>query len=647
MQADRQPMQSTHHMRCPLCHAPLDYRTGNGAIGITDRTDTHIFCAACGFSAPFVSRQHAQPSQQSQSAQYTAQTRRPTPVRQQSPVSVWVDSTISAYPQEKQPFPTMQGSDEPATPVPPRASAPRARAVKVRPRYPYTRIQPLEDDDLSRLPTMPPPTTWEYESHEYTAESSLSSLSLIVDTPTRPHIEGPDAANKQDAPTVQPIPYVPETPPHGMPRIEEMDTRPLARSTTLYEPPLRTQAIDEIATHPQQPGLVDSAKRNDAELPSAASLFLSSTGIAEMPAESLATPTRSLIPAPSAFATGIIASQYSQPTVAEPTEPTPWTAGAAAGSSYAQRLVARDNERRHLASFNVFDRLRWWLLHPGRFELLLWLSGTLLLVIVTCIFVLVTVFSLQSGASRSSITQTQASSGSYRTGDSSTTLVLSTATSTVQQGQPLRLYGQGFSANAHIALSYDTNLLFLDKHGQPVIARADGHGTFAVTLSSPPWGTGKHSITARDTLTGHFVTTTITIVVAASPTTTTPTPAVTVTQSTSAGGGTTPPGPVNQTPVSSSPTVGISPTATPKLPTPTPTSGITPTATIGTTPTVGTTTTPHTTGTVTSSPLGSQSVLTSGPAMAGGPWLWIMIAGYAAAMFLLGCAGLLRKSEGR
>ena len=638
-------MQSTHHMHCPLCHAPLDYRTGKGAIGITDRTDTHIFCAACGFSAPFVPRQHAQPFQQPQPSQPTGtgQTRRPTPVQQQSPVSVWVDSTIAAYPQEKPPLPVPQVPqvpDEPTNPVPPRASAPRARAVKVRPRYHYTRIQPLEDDDLSRLPTMPPPTTWEYESHEYTAESSLSSLSLIVDTPTRPRIEGPDA------PTVQPMPYVPETPPHGMPRIEEMDTRPIARSTTFDEPsPLQAQAIDEIATHPQQLSPANFARSDDERLPSAASLFLGLTGIPEIPAESLAAPTRSLIPASSVFATGISASHHNQPTVAEPA---PWTAGAAAGSSYAQRLVARDHERRHLASFNVFDRLRWWLLHPGRFELLLWLSGTLLLMTVTCIFVLMTVFSLQVGASHSSSAQTPASSGGQSAIGSSVALVLSTSTSVVPQGHPLRLYGQGFSANARIELSYDTNLLFLDQHGQPIMARADRYGAFTATLASPPWGTGKHSITARDTRTGHFVTTTITVVVAASPTVTAPTPAATVTQSTGATGGTTPPGPVNQTPVSSPPTVGISPTATPKPPTPTPTSGITPTATTGTTPTVGTTTTPNTNGTVTnSSSLGSQSVLTSGPAMAGGPWLWIMIAGYAAAMLLLGCAGLLRKNVGR
>ena len=135
----------------------------------------------------------------------------------------------------------------PTTPIPPRASAQRIRAVNVRPRYPYARTQVSEEDDPTDIPTQPPPATWEYDSEAYTAESSLSSLSLIVDTPTNPcGIPAPlDTLENRD------------TPPHGMPRIEDMDTRPPAirKSTidgivdsTISYPHDPQQAIEEAST---------------------------------------------------------------------------------------------------------------------------------------------------------------------------------------------------------------------------------------------------------------------------------------------------------------------------------------------------------------------------------------------------------------
>ncbi len=202
MQADVQYIQPTHHIYCPLCHAPLVCRTGDNPIGISDRTSSSdVFCSVCGYTGPVMSRQHS------------GQAQHRTPRS-----SVWIDPAVSTYLQGEQVKQIAQSSPalsqrvEPTTPIPPRASAQRIRAVNVRPRYPYARTQESEESDPADIPTLPPPATWEYDSEAYAAESSLSSLSLIVDTPTNPRC------------TPAPL----DTPPHGMPRIEEMDTRPPA-----------------------------------------------------------------------------------------------------------------------------------------------------------------------------------------------------------------------------------------------------------------------------------------------------------------------------------------------------------------------------------------------------------------------------------
>src|SRR5262249_14326099 len=49
--------------------------------------------------------------------------------------------------------------------------------------------------------------------------------------------------------------------------------------------------------------------------------------------------------------------------------------------------------RRRSRGRNPLDRVRWWLLYPGRIEFMLWLCGTVLLIGVTCMLLLVTAFS--------------------------------------------------------------------------------------------------------------------------------------------------------------------------------------------------------------------------------------------------------------
>jgi len=374
MQADVQSIQSTHHIYCPLCHAPLANRTSNDAIGITNQTSSsYVFCSSCGYTAPLMSRQHA------------------LPPRHQAPKSsVWIDPTVSTYLQGEQPVPgrAITSLAEPTTPIPPRASAQRLRAVRVRPRYSYARTPESDESDLTRIPTLPPPTTWQYESQDSTAESSLSSLSLIVDAPTHPQAEIPGTRN---------------TPHPGTLRIEDVNTHPavIARDPIESTSDVAQWAIEEHDTVPMQlsPVRVDSADMlngagnvGGSPLPSAASLFL---GDAIAPVSSNNLPSRALAPIVPTAMPVVMGPQNRQLASAEPAS---WTAGAAAGSRYAKLVAARTGNpgrQRHMLSFNIFDRVRWWLLHPGRFEFLLWLGGTLLLMTVTCIFLLMTVFSVQ------------------------------------------------------------------------------------------------------------------------------------------------------------------------------------------------------------------------------------------------------------
>ena len=671
----RADVQSTHNIYCPLCNAPLVYRTGDNAIGISDGTSSsHVFCSTCGYLGPARSRQHAQPSQPSQ------------PRRRKAGSSVWIDPAVSTYLQHEniaQPAPATDQQGGPATPIPPRASAHRMHAVQVRPRYSYNRVEVDENLDPAEIPTLPPPATWQYDSREYTAESSLSSLSLIVDMPTNPcGIPAP------------PAPSLADTPPHGMPRIEDMDTRPpvIARSTiegvvdstiripatpatpTTLTTPTTFSPIDMMVA-PGDEGVLKQAPADQPvqmspARPSAAALFLDAA-VTTPDAPTLAlTPVAPAVPAISAVS--IVPALQPVSAVAPfhgnelaSAEPASWTAGAAAGSRYARLVAARTARQKPVPSFNFLDRLRWWLLHPGRFEFLLWIGGTILLMTVTCIFLLMMVFGLQLNTigMNNRPTSSFQNSGSSSSGQPSfpgLSLMVMNA-STLVAGHPFSLRGQGFSANGYITLTCDDNQPFLDPHGNAVQAQADIHGTFMVTLNNPAWSIGQHSIVARDLKTGHETTTLVTVVSPTGPANATPTTSTASATATAIQQGNNTP-PVSQTPpVFPTATQGITPTPTPRPPTPTPTAGITPTPTVGITPTVtatpklgqtpsvGITVTPGvsvtpTTGNNDPAVLNTGYIAGSASTPTGvSSWFWLLIGGYILAMLLFGFAGLLHK----
>ncbi len=342
-----------------------------------------------------------------------------------------------------------------------------------------------------------------------------------------------------------------------------------------------------------------------------------------------------------------------------------WTSGKATSSSQARLISSRKRRKSsHLAvSLNPIDRLRWWLLRPGRIEFVLWLGGTILLVAVTCVLLFVTAFSFEwitPGIINPATTNTSAAStGSEQ---QSTTVATSKLVLTlidkgpILPGQSIDLRGQGFSPLGHIRFLFDGTLQLFDQNGQS-LTQANAHGVFVTTLvldNNLPWHSGPHFINAQDITSRRTAKLPITLSPApigkGTPNTPVPsyppnvTPPVQTPIPIVPGGQ---PTPVGQTPVPVTPT--------PHPVTPTPTVGTTPitTPTVGTTPTavpsVGTTPGVTTTvSTATGSGLGNALDNTGDAYLSKqlthlNPWVWLMIACYCLSMTLLGIAGVLHK----
>ncbi len=541
--------------------------------------------------------------------------------------SVWIDpivqrnisATSFSYEKQHGRFPPASIASSPTSPTPPaiprRASAHPASVVKVRPRYTRSIFVP-EDSDLTRIPTLPQPTMWQYETPEYQAESSLSSLSLVVaDMPTAPSVQqSEEEIDKRDT----------------LPDIQYSAGASLNTPLPFDDVPPGTITVAASA--------VQIARTADGD----------ECSLTTLEEDALAS----------------------------------WTTGPGAHSPLARRIVGRQRASKSPATSslwtsvcNPLDRLRWWLLIPGRLEFLLWFSGTILLMSVTCIFLFICLVSTGwlggersagsatlSGAQQTVTTPCTALSGgkscvtSTHTSSAPSVLMLNAAfTEPLEAGMSVRLQGRGFSANGPVNLTHDRGFPC-----QPSSVNADGHGTFQVEVvvgSGTLWRPGRHVLMAYDVVSKRSITTTI--ILAPNPIGRSATPtAVPVSTSTPSGNGGFGPQPTpvglgqTPTPIIPTPTVGITPTPTRPATTPTPTPGVTPTATASPVPATPTASTKPT-ATTTTSPrevvTTSQTVaLTGVVASAAGPqssslWLWLMGIGYGLSLALLAVAGVLYR----
>lgn len=302
------------------------------------------------------------------------------------------------------------------TTIPPRASAHPSDVVKVRPRYPraYSSTETLERD-VTRIPTMPPTAAiWQYETPQYEAESSLSSLSLAISEATRLH----------------------------------------------------SQTIDELDTSPPLPDHPTLARRNrNSKRPLIAGQEIDRTEIKTTP-------------------------------------------------EFVGRQEAIDT-----SVSRPFDRFRWWLLAPGRIELILWICGTVLLICITGLLVFILAVSTGFVHSSSQQNDSNALCGPQQSARSATSgganCTLSTISSSsglritmvngdlMETGKVLQLRGQGFHHLGHIAITHDANLPC-----QPDMIQANGQGEFAVVIKLEEkryWGAGMHQIKINDIESKHSI----------------------------------------------------------------------------------------------------------------------------------------------
>ena len=574
-------MQSTNPGMCPRCNKPLTRR------GTLQPPYAVVMCSSCGFSAPSVYKTGQQQVEMHALNPLAGTQAALVPLPQPSDgSSVWIDPAVSAFlggnvvdaglsvhrpgfshPKRLSPSPLELGPRKPRpnpiTPIPPSASAapaaPSARpgnSVKVRPKYSRPNPQPMQENDVKGMPTVPPPSMWQYESPTFEVESSLPALSLVVDVPTHP-----------------------------------------------------------------EPAFSSKLK---------------------------------------------LAS--------EDTDPSSWTAGGVGASAYARRIAGGEREGRKPkanTTFNPVDHFRWWLLHPGRLEFILWLAGTILLVSITFVLLLVTVLNfaqitpgLQIGHGpvlNGSNSNSNSSSRTNQSGTGKPTVVTTPSgltlllldTGPLEPGQSIQLQGKGFSPQGTVTFIDEKNRPLLILNSQSNSLQADKHGAFIVTLNDPSWAAGQHLVVAYDDATSRVVE--LPVILAPgpfgnkgnTPSPGTPQPGLTATPTQNSGSGGIPT-PVNFTPVPTRPG-GNTPTPFPtptQPPTPTPTMGVTPTPTPGTTPTVGGT--PSSINTPTQGSIDPRLVADNVASVHAGTnlnaaWLWLLIIGYSISMLILGVAGILHK----
>ena len=555
------------------------------------------------------------------------------------------------------------------------------------------------------VPQQPAQAVWEYESESYAVGTSLPSLSLMVpETPTQPQIPFPSPRRET----------------RRLPRIDEIDTtppsagRPQVRAGRPqgYAPtiPAQSAAQTPVARYPSissssslgtMTGSPDSGGAINLA-PTAArsiSLRLDEAEIAQLsPALSQlkhqpsideidTLPDASLgaarkAPAPTALilptATSRTLVPRSHPTELVESDTASWTAGKAANSTYA-RLIAdpglRKRRQRHTLALNPLDRVRWWLLHPGRIEFILWLFGTLLLIAVTCSLLLLTAFSLNwfTPALPGVVTSSTSAKASIDSGTQPSPTVTTTPGLSLTlldkgpflPGQPVHLRGQGFSHHGNISFSCNGTWTIVNQNDQALTVRADADGTFTVTIwteGGSGWHMGHNMVIARDMKTNHLAA--IDVVLDAPPIGKSG-PTTPVSPSTPGAAPTSPshgplPTPVGQTPVPITPTVTTTP---PPAPSPSPTSvppapsptqvppAPSPTSTVASTPTPTDTPSNDSNGTGSSSlgnDLSSSSVNAALPSYLAGfnPLVVLMIVCYALALALLGVAGVLHRRKG-
>ncbi len=560
-----------------------------------------------------------------------------------SRASVWVDPivrrTISASTNSIR----EQRILNPQTPIPARASAHLiAPHMKVQPRY-TSKIS--RQSDVTRIPTTPPAATiLQYKSPNFEVESSISSRTSA----------------QAEATAIAKLATVPPHPP----AVDELDTIP----------PSLSPAIDELNTQPprkksmfvvqKSPVLFGQNEMKSSLAQSAVVIQPLSPSLTQSFRDDVPTLVPERVPHEQVQHRHLAASV--SPVVGDSArqdiEGISWTT--------AQRVVAKDSKKRRKStlSLNPVERLRWWLLYPGRIEFLLWLSGTIVLVAITFLLLFATILSVgwmnvgsatgvsntqQQHQNTPSVRQTPCTVSNAKPPQCHATTVSSSGlqltlvdNSVLLADTPIYLRGRGFSAAGTVAFTYDAQLPC-----HPNITQTDAKGTFSVSLLlGVDVKAGMHQIEALDMASSHAVKVTVNIAAAQTGKIVSPPygQSGSGANSPTTGAGGSHGGaskPVRQTPVPIVPTVAVSPTS---VPTQSPTPTVSPTPL--TSPTASTTTTPTTIKQPTHPSLALQNAFYTESAdghVSMSPWFWVAIIGYMLSMMMLGLAGFLYRRKRR
>ena len=503
----------------------------------------------------------------------------------------------------------------PSTPVPARSSAYPPNSLSVRQRAPRTYVlpapeqeEPVDVADLTDMPTVPPV--------EERQAKHASSLHFGTGTPVRSRLHAKSTASRPKNASLSPQraideldtlpPILPTTPVPSVASIEqaidEIDTiLPVSPS------------IDEIDTLPLPLKLSRTSGASDAH--HRASLRKNENEVDIDEIDTLAPGTVTVLSpepdmSPSEPARKQVIIVDSRPPVSMQTvahsgqvgrvgHNVSWTTGVGANSEFAKMVASRAQAKQgkplgELVLTPLSD-MRWWLLYPGRMEFMLWISGALILLGVTCTLLFATL----------------ASTGLIR-------VATTGAVTGVHHEVNKNVACSGSTSHCHSAgkvttvVSSTTNKQH--SSSKPMQATSVA-GTVPVT-SKKPGSSG--------------------------------TPGVPV------GGSVGTSTPVSQTPVAPSPTVSISPTIEPThtTPTPTPTKTVTPSPTVAITPTIGATPPGKKPTTTTSAHADSQTLAlgnafdSASSSQNMGIW-WLVLVGYAFSMLMLGLAALLYRRKRR
>jgi hypothetical protein len=312
----------------------------------------------------------------------------------------------------------------PVTPIPRRASASSPGSVRVRSRYTSSSID-LQDDDITRLPTVPPSAIWQDKADLYEIERHLAPIAVPEYSPFLPsspsideldtlppaleilHDEEPRArathakTGQQRKAAIQFPIEIPEPTPQKRAEIQfPIEIEPSQGASVSIERPLfpvilpddhgrgqMYRALVERSAH------LENVVEERADIceqvtnpppvpfqPHAALVLRDEPSYIDAVVEADTVMDDSLIIVPS-----LLTDIDMYPTQLE-------DAVDVALTLRARELLHRKGSLDDKPAFiqNPLDYIRWWLLSPGRLEFLFWLGGAMLLGIVMCVVLMMT-----------------------------------------------------------------------------------------------------------------------------------------------------------------------------------------------------------------------------------------------------------------